>query len=86
MTAKPLTKLEKAWLIKLQTVLNECPSERLGGYTIGDPFICIYDRTLEIKINSHLDSVGGEFGNAVEAVDAELFTIKTPFAIHSTAG
>lgn len=86
MAAKPLTAAEKAWLKKLQAVFDECPSNRLGAYTIGDPFMGIYDSSLESEINAHLDSKGGEFCNAVEAIGADFIMIKTPFAIHSTAG
>lgn len=45
-----LTKEEKAWVKKLNKVLAECPSDRLGFYTIGDPQIELYDRTHQNEI------------------------------------
>ena len=32
MKKKPLTPAERDWLAKLQSLLNECPSDRLGAY------------------------------------------------------
>lgn len=86
MAAKPLTAAEKAWLKKLQAVFDECPSDRLGAYTIGDPWLAIYDRSLESKINQHSVNKICEFSDSVEALGAGFTTIKTPFAVHSTAG
>ncbi len=87
MAAKPLTKAEKLWLKKLQEVFNECPSSRLGAYTIGDPDLSIYDRSMESEIYQHMDNCKtGEFGNAVVALGAELGVINTPFQVHSVAG
>ncbi|WP_445769002.1 hypothetical protein [Rheinheimera sp.] len=86
MAAKPLTAAEKAWLKKLQAVFDECPSARLSAYTVGDPFLSIYDKTLDAKIYAHQDKNGCEFDNAVDALGAGLAMISTPFPIHSTAG
>ncbi len=86
MAAKPLTKEEKAWLKKLQAVFDECPSDRLGAYTVGDPWLAIYDRSLESEINQHSVNNIGEFSDSVAALGAGFATINTPFAVHSTAG
>lgn len=43
--AKPLTKKEQSWLKKLEKVFADCPSDRLGLFTIGDPSLTIYDNT-----------------------------------------
>lgn len=86
MAAKPLTAAEKTWLKKLQSVLVECPSDRLGAYTVGDSWLGIYDRSMEREINKHLDNNTGEFCNSVDALGAELMTINTPFPVLSTAG
>ncbi|WP_445769001.1 hypothetical protein [Rheinheimera sp.] len=86
MAAKSLTKEEKAWLKKLQAVFDECPSVRLSSYTTGDPFLSIYDKTMDSEINAYHDKSGGEFCNAVDDVGAGLAIIRTPFPIHSTAG
>lgn len=46
MNAKPLTKKEKAWLDKLERVMNQCPSKRLACYTIGDNDLTFYDASV----------------------------------------
>lgn len=86
MKAKPLTKAEKEWLNKLQALLDACPSKRLGAFTIGDPFLQIYDSTFEQQINAILDCGTKDFCTAVREVGAELETLITPFPVHSTAG
>ncbi len=40
---EPLTKAEKAWLRRLERVFAECPSTRLGLYTIGDADLTVFD-------------------------------------------
>lgn len=47
-----LTKEELAWVKKLQKVLDNCPSDRLGFYTTGDDYVTIYDKIS--YENSHL--------------------------------
>ena len=86
MKQKPLTKAERDWLDKLQSLLNDCPSDRLGAYTIGDPDIEIYDTRYESQINERLESGNVDFCSAVSEVGAGLFSLKTPFCVHSTAG
>lgn len=46
-----LTKEELSWIKKLQKVLDSCPSDRLGFYTIGDDWIGMYDRKKMITEN-----------------------------------
>ena len=82
-----LTKSEKAWIEKLQAVLNECPSQRLGFYTIGDANVSIYDRNKEDKIYQLTDNeIVKDFGPAVDKCNAYLGEIIFPFSVHSTAG
>lgn len=82
-----MTKEEAAWVKRLQKVLNTCPSTRIGGYTVGDADITLYDRSREDEINALLDTGEvGEFGQAVGLVDAEFVILKFPFQVHSTAG
>lgn len=83
-----LTKSEKEWLDKLQRVLNECPSKRLGFYTIGDPSIEVYDCSKDKEINVAQDYLtGGEFCTHVAACDADFYyTLKFPSAVNSTCG
>lgn len=83
---KPLTKQEAAWVKKLQKVLDECPSERLGFYTIGDPTMWVYDKSLDKEIAEHQEKRDGEFSTSVIAVGADLTMIEFPSNVHSVAG
>jgi hypothetical protein len=86
MKVKPLTKAERDWIHNLQAVLNECPSDRLGAYTIGDPCLSIYDSRFETQINTLLDSGNIDFCTAVDELGADLGQLQMPFPVHSTAG
>lgn len=84
-----LTKAEKAWLEKLQTVLNECPSDRLGFYTIGDANVTVYDRSKEKAIDDEMwgSSRSPDFCQAVDKMNAGFgFSLDFPALVHSTAG
>ena len=39
----PLTEEERAWVVKLEKVLNEMPTSRMRSYTIGDSNLTFYD-------------------------------------------
>jgi len=82
-----LTKEEKAWVAKLNKVLAECPSTRLGFATIGDPDIMIYDRSERGKIDQRMDRCSWDFCAVVDEMGllAEE-VIKFPNAVESTAG
>jgi len=81
-----LTKEERAWLRKVQRVLDECPSKRLGFYTVGDPTIAVYDNTFDRAIDD-ISSVRGEFCTAVNECDAGFdLWLQFPSDVHSTAG
>lgn len=78
-----MTPDEKKWVKRLQKVLNECPSKRLGFYTIGDPEVTIYDRDLA----EHAELEDREdFCGLVARMDAELGRVTFPAQVHSTAG
>ena len=83
-----LTKKEQAWMNKLQKVIDECPSKRIGFYTIGDSDLVAFDATKMDKITNHLDSRRcGDFGPSVSAVGAgfdESLVFNNP--VESTAG
>lgn len=82
-----LTKLENAWLARLQEVLDSCPSNRLGFYTTGDRDVLVYDRSKEAKINGLLDGgSASDFCIAVSNLNAGLGSVTFPSNIHSTAG
>ncbi|MBV2144195.1 hypothetical protein KUG47_11895 [Falsochrobactrum sp. TDYN1] len=80
-----LTNAESKWLKKLQKVLNECPSDRLGFYTIGDEGVFIYDKSFDAEINEFMNA-GKDFCIAVYELDADLDHILFPSNVHSTAG
>lgn len=82
-----MTDAERKWVKKLQKVLNECPSERIGFYTTGDRSVTVYDRSKEEDINADLDSGrAGEFGCSVDLNDAYFEVLNFPAPVHSTAG
>lgn len=83
-----LTAKEKAWVKKVQRVLNECPSRRLGFYTIGDPDVVIYDRAKNDEIDERMDrGLSSDFCIAVQDTGAETNESLTfPAPVHSTAG
>lgn len=80
-----LTKEETAWVRKVQRLLSNPPSDRLGFYTIGDKEVSIYDISLEAEI-SEIHDKRGEFCNAVEDCDALLGELIFPNNVCSTAG
>ena len=78
------TTKERAWVKKLQKVLSECPSERIGFYTIGDPAVTLYDKD-ELAASGKDDSQN-DFGYGVTAADADFGSIIFPSEVHSVAG
>ncbi|MDU6301494.1 hypothetical protein [Serratia marcescens] len=82
-----LNKKERAWLDELQEVLNRCPSERLGFYSIGDPQIVIYDRSKESEIDWVMDTTEKDWCGCVLIAGANFDEwLDFPAAVHSTAG
>jgi len=81
-----LTKVEAAWVKRLQKVLDECPSDRIGAFTVGDPTITLYDRSRDQEIDAVLEAGNIEYCQAVSKVGAELTELKFPFQVHSTSG
>ncbi|HEI9812591.1 TPA: hypothetical protein SLN60_003926 [Serratia marcescens] len=82
-----LNKKERAWLDELQEVLNRCPSDRLGFYTIGDPQITVYDRSKESEIERVLDTTEQDWCGCVLKAGANFDEwLDFPAAVHSTAG
>ena len=82
------TKVEKDWIAKLQAVLDECPTRRIGFYTVGDASLSVYDRTKEKLIGDCQDS-GADFCHAVQKAKAEISNVDSidfPALVHSTSG
>lgn len=46
-----LTAAEKKWVKQMNVLLAQCPSTRIGFYTIGDSDIGLYDRTHQNAID-----------------------------------
>ena len=82
-----LTKKEKAWVKKVNEVLQECPSERLGFFTIGDPELFIFDVSKLSKIGDIMDRKNSDFGPACVELKA-LASEKLFFTecVESTSG
>ena len=81
-----LTKAEKKWLDELQEVLNRCPSDRLGFFTIGDKDVFVYDKRLDKQIDEIQDRGCRDFCQVVKDIDAGFGEITFPSNVHSTAG
>lgn len=81
-----LTAEERKWVKRLQKVLNECPSKRLGFYTIGDREVHLYDRDKDAKVDAAFNTHNTDFCQAVDRADAGLGSVQFPSSVHSTAG
>lgn len=82
-----MEKVEKNWLDKVQNVLNECPTERLGFFTIGDSVVYVYDLSKNEEIQQFMDKhPNTEFCTAVDKLNAGLGYIDFPSDVLSTAG
>ena len=80
-----LTKEEIKWVEKAQEILNECPSKRIGFFTIGDSDLTLYDNTKMDEIMSYFDAGKSEYGGAVEKLArylAGLLFSQTALTVH----
>jgi hypothetical protein len=82
-----LTKVEKSWLRKVQNLLNKCPSDRIGFYTIGDKDLTVYDYSKEAEITEYNDNgTARDFSEGVDEFEASLGGLIFPNQVHSVAG
>lgn len=81
-----LTKAEAAWIAKVQKVLNECPSNRLAGYTVGDNDVALYDRRDDERILDIQNDSSMDYSEAVNKVSTHLGSLFFPFQVHSVSG
>ncbi|RGP89820.1 hypothetical protein BC355_08855 [Vibrio cholerae] len=81
-----LTKQEKAWFEKLQKLLNECPFDTsdFDSYTIGDNEITVFKNVNEVR--QHHTKNLTDLHESVSELDAEVFSLRFPFGVASTAG
>lgn len=81
-----LTDDELKWIKKLNALLQKCPSDRLGFYTVGDPRVEVYDTAFEGEIEEIMNRSNSDFGPAVDKVGARLGSLRFPANVASTAG
>ena len=82
-----MTKEERAWVARVQKLLSNPPSDRIGFYTTGDRNVTIYDCTKDQEINDYHDARETvEFCGAVNHFDARLGELIFPSGVHSTTG
>ena len=82
-----LTKQEKAWVKKLNKLLAECPSDRIGFATIGDSDVFMFDLTRYDENSSKLDRGGWDFMPAAQHIGAKFDEVLTfPANVESTSG
>jgi len=80
------TKEEKAWMKKVENLLMNPPTERLGFYTTGDADLTVYDKTHDPEIDLMQRVEEEDFCVCVERFGAEIGVIRSASNIHSTAG
>ena len=83
-----LNKEEKAWIRKVQRALDSCPNkEKFGFYTIGDPEVHIYDKTMGVDERSNeMFDRNEDFCTTVMLLGADIGGFSFPNCVHSTAG
>ncbi len=87
MKTEPLTKEEKTWLRRLEKVLMNPPTDRIGFYTIGDAELIGYDRSRQAEIDNEFDGrERADFCMIVAEIDAEFRSVSSKCQILSTAG
>lgn len=79
-TAPPLTPEERAWLRRVNKVLQECPSTRLAAATMGDSYLVFYDKDAEV-----LSVNDGDLIPHLRQQGLVLADVHTSFRIDSTA-
>lgn len=85
--SEPLTKEEKSWIRRMNTLLKACPSDRFGFFTIGDNDVMIYDASRKDEIDALFDTSNGpDFCVVIDRLDAGLGEVTFPAQVHSTAG
>jgi len=84
---RPLSKAEINWLKRLEKLLMNPPTKRIGFYTIGDANLQAYDSRFEDHIHHRLDNgLSSDFCVATSDLDVDLMSVKSAVNIHSTAG
>ena len=84
---RPLSKAEINWLDRLEKLLMNPPTKRIGFYTTGGPYLNAYDNRFEDHVHYRLDNdLSSDFCGATDELDVDLMSVKSAVNIHSTAG
>lgn len=78
------TKQEKEWIRKMQNLLTNPPSERIGLAATGYDGLIVYDKTCDDQIDE-IQNKGYDFCIAVNRLGAEIGFISSYITIHSTS-
>ncbi|GLY59706.1 hypothetical protein Pcaca05_05640 [Pectobacterium carotovorum subsp. carotovorum] len=82
-----LTKEERAWVKKVNALLEKCPSSRIGFYTIGDATVFLFDETYQNEISNFMDNSNADWAECVEIIGAGFSEqLKFPNPVESVAG
>lgn len=85
MSYSVMTKKESDWVDKMNKLLAKCPSDRLGFFTIGDHYVCMFNTDIlseDSKLLDNTDLVG------IAASEGALFeeVIYFPNAVNGVCG
>lgn len=83
---EPLSNKEKAWIMQVEKLLLNPPSDRLGLYTVGDACLGVFDSRFEDAIHKVLESSNSDFPQVVGTLGVDLGQIRSCKNIHSVAG
>lgn len=87
MAKAKLTPAEKAWVKKLNKMLAECPSDRIGFATTGDCDVTLFDIARYTEICEKMDRGHYDFIPAAQNLGAAFDEVLTfPNQVESTAG
>jgi len=79
---EPFTQDELKWFAKLEKIMSQCPSKRLGCFTGGDRDLHFYDDAeYEKRIASYDGKLSGDLVIDLKKVDLQSFPVCTPMAI-----
>lgn len=85
-----LTKKEEAWLARFEKCMAAAPKslgKKVSSYTVGDPFITIFDKDLVWDYEATLSNDSRkDMCQIVDEIEGEILTVYFPFNIESTAG
>ncbi|HAV1601556.1 TPA: hypothetical protein JG832_002446 [Enterobacter hormaechei subsp. xiangfangensis] len=87
MAKAKLTAVERDWVKRMQKLLSECPSSRIGFATIGDAEVFLFDVKFYDDICHKLDHGGGDFLPIAQNMGATFEeSLHFPNPVESTSG